>query len=217
MMLFFLEICVITECRVLIALGSEASLMLAMEKLGHVQQNARAWQNTCQQVEVMILRALGSHFQGQLEAGVSILEEAVTLASPGGWIRPFVEIGPVMETLLEQLSAKKTAMPFMDQVLAAFKQDWHSTIPAVSDSPDPVAPYGGHTISQPLIDPLTRRELEILELLAQHLYNKEIAEKLYISPETVKTHLKRIYEKLEVGSRRDAVTKAEELDLFTCR
>jgi LuxR family maltose regulon positive regulatory protein len=62
--------------------------------------------------------------------------------------------------------------------------------------------------SQPLVDPLTNRELDVLDLLAQRLSNKEIADTLFISTTTVKGHLQNIYEKLNVSKRREAVEKA---------
>jgi LuxR family maltose regulon positive regulatory protein len=71
------------------------------------------------------------------------------------------------------------------------------------NSPSPRPP-----MSQPLVDPLTNRELDVLDLLAQRLSNKEIAETLFISTTTVKGHLQNIYEKLNVSKRREAVEKA---------
>ena len=70
---------------------------------------------------------------------------------------------------------------------------------------------------QPFVEPQTNRELEILELLAQRRQNKGIAEKLFISTETVKSHLKNIYGKLNVSNRRDAVERARGLGLLPSR
>jgi LuxR family maltose regulon positive regulatory protein len=67
---------------------------------------------------------------------------------------------------------------------------------------------------QPLIEPLTNRELDILELLAQRFYNKEIADRLCVSVETVKTHLKNIFQKFGVTNRRDAIDKSRKLGLL---
>ena len=70
-------------------------------------------------------------------------------------------------------------------------------------------------IQNSLIEPLTNRELEVLELLAQRLQNKEIAEKLFVSPATVKSHLESIYQKLNVNKRREAIDKAHKLGILT--
>jgi LuxR family maltose regulon positive regulatory protein len=69
----------------------------------------------------------------------------------------------------------------------------------------------------PLVEPLTNRELDIVELLADRLQSKEIAEKLFISAHTVNAHLKRIYRKLDVTSRREAVARAVQAGLIERR
>ena len=68
-----------------------------------------------------------------------------------------------------------------------------------------------------MVEPLSNREIEVLDLLAKRLQNKEIAEKLFISPHTVRTHLKNIYQKLDVGSRRQAVARAMDLGILPSR
>ena len=68
---------------------------------------------------------------------------------------------------------------------------------------------------QDLIEPLTNRELDVLNLLAQRLSNKEIADKLFISATTVKGHLQNIYGKLNVRNRLEAVKKAHNLGILT--
>jgi len=97
---------------------------------------------------------------------------------------------------------------------AVFRDDEHRTVPDATDdkSPSPRLPT-----SQPLVESLTNRELDILELLEQRLTNKEIAAKLFISPQTVKKHLDNIYGKLNTGSRRQAVEKAVVLGILPSR
>jgi len=94
---------------------------------------------------------------------------------------------------------------------AAFRDDEHRPVPDVTDdkSPCPRRP-----IFQPLVDPLTNRQLDVLDLLAQRLSTQEIAETLFISTTTVKWHLQNIYEKLNVQKRREAVEKAEALGIL---
>ena len=75
---------------------------------------------------------------------------------------------------------------------------------------------GGSAHDRPavLVDPLSVREQQVLDLLAAGLTNAEIATKLYISPETVKKHTSSIYAKLAVRGRTEAVIRARELELF---
>jgi LuxR family maltose regulon positive regulatory protein len=159
----------------------------------------------------MPLQASALQKQGRTDEALAVLEAAVDLARPGGFIRPFVESGPTVESLLKRLAAKNIALDYIGRLLDAFREDQRGVKPGA---------FGTQTVSkssfsnQPLIKPLTNRELQILDLLGQHLQNKEIAVKLFISPETIKTHLNNIYRKLNVTGRLQAVEKAYTLGIL---
>ncbi len=205
-MLFFLEIPVITECRVLITIGSDAGLKDAMERLENLRQRSKTMHNTCQMIDIMVLQALAGYRQGQLEKALEILEQAVVMARSGGSIRPFIEPGPVMMNLLKRLAKKNIAVDYIGRILAVLKSEKAVTVHGVTDD---------QTVRiQPLPEPLSRRELETLTLLGQGLSNKEIAFRLFLSPGTVKKHVYNIYQKLLVNSRVSAVAKAQKLRIL---
>jgi LuxR family maltose regulon positive regulatory protein len=112
-------------------------------------------------------------------------------------------LGPVLRDLLQNL-------PAQDPELALFKDGLLDTMaPAGNQSYAALRSNG----SQPVIEPLTERELDVLSLLAQRQTDKEIALKLHISPHTVRSHTKNIYTKLDVNNRRQAVERALEVGL----
>jgi LuxR family maltose regulon positive regulatory protein len=143
---------------------------------------------------------------------MEVLEQAVAMAMPGGWIRPFVELGPPMANLLRQLTKQGRAAGYSQKILEAFDDQGYGAAPDVPGRRRATGPL--HT-SEGLIEPLTNREEEILELLGERLRDKEIADKLFISAATVKSHVKHVYEKLHVSSRREAVARATALGILT--
>ena len=205
-MVWWLEIPLITYCRVLLAEGSDKSLEKTGDTLQELLRQNRANHNVCHLIQIMPILAMVYKKQGQDDEAGSLLEEALSLAEPGGWVRPFVELGKPMEEMLKQLQVKKSDRNFIEQLLAAF---------ILREQETQVVASPAQPVSELLVEPLTNRELEILNLLAQNLYNKEIGERLYISTETVKTHLKGIYQKLEAGNRREAVAKARTIGLLS--
>ena len=213
--LFWLEVPLITQARVLIGEGSETSLNTAAEMLGAFRQQCEAWYFTGQTIEIATLQAVAHHKLGRQELAETTLREAVGLARPGGWVRPFVEAGPVMAQMLERLDLEGDDGSFVRRVLTAFEPADAAAptevLPAPAAEPAAAARREQPVSSgRPPLDALTDRELDVLELLQGRLYNKEIASKLHISTHTVNYHLKHIYEKLDVNSRRQAVRRGLE-------
>ena len=117
-----------------------------------------------------------------------------------------------MAGLLNRLAKQNIAVKYVGQILAAFSNDG---IGAERDTSEDQIIHPSEVSTQLWDEALTNREIEILALLAQRLHNKEIAEKLFISPETVKRHTINIYGKLDVHNRREAVAKAQELGMLS--
>jgi LuxR family transcriptional regulator, maltose regulon positive regulatory protein len=166
-------------------------------------------------IEILVLQALAHHVQGDLPAALMPLHRALTLAEPEGYVRMFVDEGPPMAQLLLEAAACEIMPDYTSKLLAAFKAAQQPDLVSrqaspgrsTGESPRPDA-------SQPLIEPLSRRELEILRLFKTELSGPEIARELVIALSTVRTHTKSIFSKLNVNNRRAAVKRAAELGLI---
>ena len=206
----WLELPIVTKTRVFIAQGSEASLREAIRLLQELLTFTGSLHNTYRQIELLALLALAYQAQGHTDDALQVLELSVKLAKPGGFIRTFVDLGPEMVTLLTHLVERGVSPEYLSQVLTAFSS------PDGADSDDSILSTRGRTkVPEPLfVEPLTRRELEILKLLDQDLSNQEIAQILVISLLTVKRHASNIYAKLGVSGRMKAVAKAKTLGIL---
>jgi LuxR family maltose regulon positive regulatory protein len=172
--------------------------MLARHDRGHSRR----------MIEVQMLKALAFQAQGDLDQALTSLAAALAIAEPGGFVRILVDEGEPMLQLLRQAATRGIAPEYTSKLVAAFELPSHEAVLATSAghrAPPPV---------QPLIEPLSEREMEVLRLLATGLSNPEIAQQLYIATSTVRSHLKSIYGKLNVHKRWDAVHRAEELGLL---
>ena len=223
-MAWWIESPAVTRCRVQIAEGSAAGMKAAGKRLEELLDLNRKNHNTLQSVHIMSMLAIVYATSGRTGEALPILGKAVDLAASGGTVRPFVEMGPPMADLLNRLQKKNIAGAFIESVLDGLRDEASAPEPDTSGAEKAGAPSSGAVSPgrgtaasarpQPLVEPLTNRELDTLELLAQRLQTKEIAEKLYISTETVKSHLKNIYQKLGVNNRRQAVQKATDLGII---
>lgn len=199
----------ITQIRVWIALGTEERLRKALELIQAQLQGTEALHNTCQTIELMALKSVTLKKLRRNDEALSVLGKVLELAGPDGWIQPFLELGSIMKDLLVQLQDQKTFADFIAKLLNAFQkiEIMAKTVPGSE------ADLGSSSV----LETLTTREKEILGLLANGQANKEIEENLFISIDTVKTHLKKIFQKLEVNSRLQAVTKANALGVVQKR
>jgi LuxR family maltose regulon positive regulatory protein len=132
----------------------------------------------------------------------------LALAEPGGYVRTFVREGAAVRALLEKAAARGIAPGYVARLLAAYEQDAESPKQMTQEAPPPSPLH-----PPALVEPLTERELEVLRLLGTPMSQSEIGRTLYVSVNTIRTHVKHIYEKLGVHSRIEAIGRAEELDL----
>ena len=207
----------LTLVRVLLAQNTTDSREQAAGLLKQLYDFVTFTHNIRFQIDVLSLQALLHDAQGEGTVAIEKLAQALALAEPGGFIRPFVDLGPQMADLLKQLIKQNVAVGYIGRIMAAFKEDEHRAMPVATDheSQSPRLPIPLSPSSQPLVEPLTNRELEILDLVTQRLSAKEIAAKLFISTGTVKKHLSNIYGKLNVSNRRQAGEKAVALGILT--
>lgn len=147
-------------------------------------------------VEAFVLQALAWDRKKEESQAHKALLHALALAKPEGYIRVFVENGPLLAGLLTQLRPRFP--DYIPQLLNALAED---------------LPTNSATASL-LLDPLTEREQDILALIAQGQSNQQIADALYISVGTVKGHANHIFSKLNVQNRTQAVIRARELELL---
>jgi LuxR family maltose regulon positive regulatory protein len=168
------------------------------------QAEAKAWHND--RLGVMILQALAHHLHGATEPAAGVLGEALTLAEPEGIIRVFVDEGDSMAQLLSAAVARGDLPAYASKVLAGFATEGQA-LQTVAPPPPPPAVLSGP-------DALSQREREVLRLIAQGLSNRDISERLFLALSTVKGHNQKIFEKLQVKRRTEALARARELGLI---
>jgi LuxR family maltose regulon positive regulatory protein len=152
-------------------------------------------------LEILVLQALALEAQGNRTSTLSILERALVLAEPEGYIRLFVDEGQPMRALLRDLHARSRVPGYVSTLLSAFGEHHIPDLPPISARPSP------------LTEPLTEREREVLRLLLAGASNREIARCLVVSVNTVKRHVYNLCGKLGVQSRAQAIVRATALNL----
>ena len=193
----------ISRARVHLAKGDPPAALAVLEPL---RRQAEEKGRADERLEVMVLQAVAHHAHGENDEAVHLLGDALAQAEPGGFIRIFVDAGIPMARLLSEAAARGIMPDYARRLLDAFEAEEQMS---QERSHLPSAPPG-----QALTEPLSQRELEVLQLIAQGLSNREIGERLFVALDTVKGHNRRIYAKLLVNRRTEAVAKARSLGIL---
>ena len=190
----------VSRARVHLARGDTSGALAALAPWRR-QTEAKGWED--ERLRVMVLQAVALHAHGEDDEAAQLLGDALALAEPGGFIRIFVDEGTPMARLLSEAAARGILPGYTGRLLAAFEAEEHEGTDRSYPSP-----------AQPLSEPLSQRELEVLRLIAQGLSNRQIGERLFLAVDTVKGHNRRIFNKLSVQRRTEAVAKARSLDIL---
>jgi LuxR family maltose regulon positive regulatory protein len=188
------------QARVLIAQGDPSAALAALE-LQREQAEARGLADRV--IRITTLRSVALYASGEKEKALELLGEVLARAEPEGFIRLFVDEEDAMAQLLLEAASHGVRPDYIGKLLAAFEAEKRK-----SDEKPDLPPH------QPLIEPLSQRELKIMQLIAQGLSNREIGERLFLALDTVKGHNRKIFDKLQVQSRTEAIARARELGLL---
>jgi LuxR family maltose regulon positive regulatory protein len=187
----------LTVPKALLAVNDPANAGILADSLRDLHTTVVASHNIRYLIEVLALEALAFNLAGDEAAAFAALEHSLSLAAPSGFIRLYVDLGRPMKELLTRLYRRNGTTPndYINHILEAFPQARR-------------VPEGA------MVEPLSNRELQVLELLAHRFSYKEIAQQLFIAPGTVKRHALNIYQKLNVQKRNDAVDAAQRLGIL---
>ncbi|MDH3814663.1 MAG: LuxR C-terminal-related transcriptional regulator [Acidobacteriota bacterium] len=199
-MSFWLEVPSITRAENMLLHPDPEAHRNALAFVDELLARAKMIHNHRQEIRLMVLRSDALEAVGRTDEAREALDFALQLARPHRIVRPFLGGGPRRTALLESLAARSRRSGFLKQLLRAV-----ATQPSYGDELAPATGTGAGTKIGP---PLTRRELETLELLARRLTNKEIAARLSVTSAAVKKRLESVYAKLDVHTRREAVAAA---------
>jgi len=206
----------ITLARVLLARHTtetaQRSLHEATRLLERLLRAAEEGERMGSVIEILVLQALADQTRGDLPAALESLERALTMAEPEGYVRVFADEGPPMAALLR--AAARVAPGEQKGIIRDYARRLLTAVDKAEDS-KPVRAGLAEDRRQGLVEPLSKRELEVLRLLGTDLDGPDIARELVVSLNTVRTHTKNIYAKLGVNNRRAAVRRAEQLDLLS--
>ena len=192
--------------KVLLAQGHAGPALALLDRL---HAAAAAQDRAGSLIEIGALRALALAASGDADRAVDALAGALTLGCPQGYVRVFADEGPPMAALLGRLvAAQRTGSGF--RAAAEVPLGYLARLQRAFGPGRPVR----DSVPSGIVDPLTSRELEVLEMLAAGRSNQAIAGELVVTLDTVKKHVGHVLGKLGAANRTEAVARARELNLL---
>ena len=170
----------------------------ALSVLDHALQSTQVVGRLGNAVHILAVQAIVYHARGEHQQAFATLEHALELAEPEGYVRVFADEGAPMARLLYRMLTRSPASNYVRRLLEALGESAGIEIPVASN----------------LIEPLSQRELEVLRLIVEGATNKEIANELVLTVNTVKRHISNIFGKLHVSNRVQAIAQARQLNLL---
>ena len=227
----------ITLARILIAQyksdqKGENTIAKANRLLDRLLEAAEAGKRDRSTIEILVIQVIASQAQKDIPKALERLKRALALAEPEGYVRIFVDEGAPMAQLFtgaitQGVLPDRIGTDYTDKLLAAFETEAQKSTgqqrdhlmslrsPTQAQSPlEHLSTTLSESQIEPLIESLSQRELEILKLIAEGLSNREIGDRLFIALNTVKGHNRRLFNKLDVQRRTEAIARARELRLL---
>jgi len=190
--------------RVLLAQGAAER---ALELLHRLHAHADAQQRLGSVLEIQVLEVAALDSIDAHSDALAALSEAVVAAEPDGQIRVFVDGGTRIGALLDRLRLPDVSADYQSRLREAFR-------PTPANRPAQLTHLPTAPVGPGLVEPLSKREQEVLALLASGMSNQQIADELVVTLDTVKKHVSHILDKLEATSRTQAVARARDLALL---
>lgn len=196
--------------------GVDGILMDAKRLLVRLLKAAEDGRRMGSVIEILVTQALVEQVHGSPTQSFASLERALALAQPEGYLRIFINEGDPMRSLLidfrrfyenQPRSDNHEMTSYINKLLSAF-------LPSQDMQQSKQIKYVDRPAKDSLADPLSQREIEVLRLIAQGLSNREIGDRLFLALNTVKGYNQKIFSKLQVQSRTEAIVRVRELDLF---
>jgi LuxR family maltose regulon positive regulatory protein len=189
----------LVDARISLAKGDAAEALAVLEPI-HEEMREKSW--VAEMFKVILLKARAYHMLGDKNHAEESLEDALVLARPGKLIRSFIDEGPQIAEILSSATVKPELLDYRETLLHVYDSVLNDSQTFQTDK------------AQSLIEPLSKREREILHLISLGYTNREIGERLFLALNTIKGYNRNLFQKLDAKNRTEAVANARKLGML---